>query len=434
MLQRDTGYINPYADAEALDTGSTDPAPLHPTLAAYFKSKKDQQDALDAANETAQTQQGIGLGQDVASLAFNSPTKQHVYFQHYNDTSAPKMTEAYQPKANGDALRKEAEKTKAEGKDKAARIGADFDAKNKVDNQVRDQGRQDVQDAQTATKFDQSNTEFDHKQSRQAGDDAFTDATRTNAQAGFDDAAQGRDPQSQKSRDFRKFVGTVAPDLAKGLGNMSYEDASKTVPGMTNAYEARLSRQEKSQQSHEDKTNKDQNDAYLHMRKDLESFRGNAAAQQASKDVLSADKTLAMVKSKPPEQFTTQDLSLLAGEMAKIATGGVPTEHGIHNLMPSNLQTKMAEMQNFLTSKPTDAQAGAYIRANMKYVEEMQATAGDTLKTYRHNLAKGYKSKVRPEDFQEAANDYGFGESAAPAKGSTDTPATSAAVHGADLP
>lgn len=158
----------------------------------------------------------------------------------------------------------------------------------------------------------------------------------------------------------------------------------------------------------DERANSKKDDAYKAMRKDMESFRGNSAAQQAAVKVQNADTALAIVKNKDPNTLTTQDLRLFADEMGKIATGGVPGEHGTTSLMPNNLQTKWAEIQNFLSSNPTDAEAGKYIQHNIKYMEDMKDVAKSTLSQYRANIARGYKHKVKEEDYNEAASDYGY--------------------------
>lgn len=159
------------------------------------------------------------------------------------------------------------------------------------------------------------------------------------------------------------------------------------------------------------KTSEAQNKAYTSMRHDLETFRGNQAAQQAALKVLNADTALAIVKNKDPNTLTTQDLHLLAEEMGKVASGGVPTESGVKALLPNTLATKVAEMKSFLSNNPSDANAAKFIQHNMQYLEEMKNVANSTLSSYRSNIAKGYKSRVRPEDYEEATRDYSLGGS-----------------------
>lgn len=165
-------------------------------------------------------------------------------------------------------------------------------------------------------------------------------------------------------------------------------------------------RQLLAQQSRDSKISTDQDNAYQRIRKDLETFRGNSAAQQAGMDVLSAKKAIDNVEGRDPNSLTLQDLRLLNEELGKIATGGVPTEHGVQALMPSNLQTKYAEIQNFLSSKPTDAKAGEYIKHNMEYLKKMMGTSQSVIDDYRRNILKGAKHTLRSDDYDEAASDY----------------------------
>lgn len=153
------------------------------------------------------------------------------------------------------------------------------------------------------------------------------------------------------------------------------------------------------------KASADQNKAYTEAVQKVQTFRGNRAAQQASMDVLSADKALNLVKNKDLNTLTTQDLRLLEGEIAKIATGGVPTEHGVETLMPNNLKTKWAEMKNFLLSNPTDANSAAYIKKNLKYLEDMKETSKNTLYKYQTAIAKPYKNRLAESDFKDLTSD-----------------------------
>jgi hypothetical protein len=238
------------------------------------------------------------------------------------------------------------------------------------------------------------------------------------------------DPSSQVSKDFRDYAKKFGVTLPSST---SAVNAEKVMPYAFKQFEA----SELQKSKHEDlkykyqelkamkdiseankakanvgKDEEKQGKAYSELRNKLETFRGNQAAQQASKDVLSADKALQLVKNKDPNTLTTQDLALLAQEISKIAQGGVATEHGITNLMPNNLQTKAAEVQNFLFSKPTDAQAGEYIKKNMKYLDEMKNVAQGTLSTFRKNITKGYKGRISPEQEAEVMQDYSLGEHA----------------------
>lgn len=206
--------------------------------------------------------------------------------------------------------------------------------------------------------------------------------------------------------------------------NVSAEDIKKQIPQLTSFVnhqdQIEAMRQTKAaallthQDAMKDKMEEKQNKAYSELANHLETFRGNRVAQQAAMDQYSAAKALDMVKNKDPNTLTSQDLQLLAGEMSKIATGGVPTEHGIKSLMPDNLNLKNAEMRNFLLSKPSDAQAGEYVKKNMKYLQDMVHSADGVLHDYRSNILRGYKGRVKDEQYNEAQKTYGLGQQAEP--------------------
>lgn len=237
-------------------------------------------------------------------------------------------------------------------------------------------------------------------------------------------ANQKNDPNSAVSKTFQEFAEKQLGHKFQGPQSAASMEAA--MPYLFKGNEMELNRKLKEKEfglkheenmtkfaqvnaykdmMHQEKVNDAQNKAYSGMRKDMETFRGNRGAQQAAMDIYSSNKALALVKNKDPNTLTTQDLSLLTSEIAKIAQGGVPSEHGMKVLMPNNLQTKYAEMQNFLASKPTDAQAGEYIKKNMKYLQDMQDTAQSTIDDFKRNIAHGYKNRVKSENYDEAMRD-----------------------------
>lgn len=206
---------------------------------------------------------------------------------------------------------------------------------------------------------------------------------------------------SQAARDF--YAKTTGKEADPSLDAAALERLDPVIGRMFSQQENAKNRSAMANSSKEAKVEADQAKAYSDARQKVASFRGNAGAQQASRDVLSVDKALLLVDK--PGMKTTQDLQLLADEMAKIATGGVPGEHGVKALMPNNLQTKYAEMVNFLSSKPTDAQATEYLERNKQYLKDMNMVAKKTLYDYSKGLAKGYKKRLAADDFKELNDD-----------------------------
>lgn len=246
-------------------------------------------------------------------------------------------------------------------------------------------------------------------------------------------SAQKDDPSSPQSKAVQNMIKRLYP------GKFSDEDLASITANDADSIYKPLELDEKikeRQQEHEDsreeksdkagtKTSLDQAKSYTAMRKDLETFRGNQSAQQAALAVQNSDKALALVQSTP----TIQNLNLLADEMGKIATGGVPGEHGTQALLPNNLYTKVAEMKAWVTGHPNAAAPDVqeYLQNNQDYINQVKQVSSQTLHSYRTNIAKGYKGRVNPDNYQEAVDDYGLGGTASPASGSAAPPATSGA-------
>lgn len=118
-------------------------------------------------------------------------------------------------------------------------------------------------------------------------------------------------------------------------------------------------------------------DKYVGM---LTSARGDASAQQAMKDMYSAKKALGITGLfKNPNDMSNQDVSLLTQEVAKMATGGVPTHAEMAALANPTISTKMAPFISALTNSPTPANAGAFVQHYIDYVKELHEAARSTL-------------------------------------------------------
>lgn len=152
------------------------------------------------------------------------------------------------------------------------------------------------------------------------------------------------------------------------------------------------------------KSTADQNKAYTDLVQKAESARSNQAVQQAQLAIQNASRALKLADSGKP--VSRQDLALLAEEMGKIATGGVPSDHGVQSLMPDNLQTRLAKLKEFLTNNPTDAEAAEYVKRNISYLHDMTDVSNDTLKNYHRNLLNGYKDRIGESQRAEYEKTY----------------------------
>lgn len=280
---------------------------------------------------------------------------------------------------------------------------------------IRGNGRQAVEDAIKAKKMKieglDSQLGTQNSLLKEGRDVANTKFGQDLATKQFDTSKADKEADNirQAARDAEIGRHNTAEEGLSSENNRLNNDTRKEISN-SNTIARQAADSQKSQEKavkDQEKLGQGQDKAYSELRNHLETFRGNQAAKQAAVDSYSADKALEIVKNK--KFLTTQDLTLLSSEVAKIATGGVPTEAGIKHLMPSNLATKAAELQNFLSSSPTDAQANEYVKRNMDYLDGMVKESKKTLNGYRSNILKGYKGRVKPEQYSEAENDYGLG-------------------------
>lgn len=245
-----------------------------------------------------------------------------------------------------------------------------------------------------------------------ANDAAETSLDKTNAE---------NDPDSAESVAFRKVLASTAPFLKATYGadfdNITAADKSNLFD-MIKMRETIEGRKQEKALAFSNKAGATQDKTYTELTKAMETFKGNKAVATAESNKLAADNAMAMLNGKDLDNLNPTQIRLFNDELAKIATGGVPGEHGIEALMPNTLQTKIAQIQSFLSNSPTGAKAGDFLRQNLEYLKELRGISAQKVTDYRSNLLKGYKNRVKPEDLAEAQATYGLGagSEAAPAK------------------
>lgn len=108
--------------------------------------------------------------------------------------------------------------------------------------------------------------------------------------------------------------------------------------------------------------------------------------------------------------LSTKMLNLFNAEVEKVATGGVPTESGRAHIMPANLETAIADIKNFMASKPTPAQAGAYIKEQLAYLKDVEGISSSKVRQYREDLSNAYEPRLEPGYFASTKKQYGLFE------------------------
>jgi hypothetical protein len=134
------------------------------------------------------------------------------------------------------------------------------------------------------------------------------------------------------------------------------------------------------------------------MSNKLTNPRGNQAVQQAQIGVLSGKKAMDLINQYPDlNKMPAQQVSLLAQELSKVASGGVGSEHGQRSLEANTVQSNWSKLVSNISGEPTGADLKPFIEQNKAYLDNMLKTNMDTIKDYHQQVYNGYKKRLTPE-------------------------------------
>jgi hypothetical protein len=217
-------------------------------------------------------------------------------------------------------------------------------------------------------------------------------------------AAEGTDPNSGYSKGLRDWAKQAYGIDLKGA---SAEQVEKIAPYLSKQYEAQENRKARSEdlkykydslkamkeaavgqaaQGRQDKANEkasaDQLKAQEHTTSLLEQMRGSPAVAQAEKDIYASQKVDSLINSMggDPNKLNQQQVKLLTNEVAKIAAGGVSSQHELDSLTPSTLTGSLAGVYQKLMNEPTPANAGAFLKQYQNYAKDITKDAQKTIK------------------------------------------------------
>lgn len=176
----------------------------------------------------------------------------------------------------------------------------------------------------------------------------------------------------------------------QGLSIQQQEADAKTKTAQ-DTHDDRLQKMDTTQSTKSD-------DAYQKAMKDMNSFRGNTAVQQAASAVTNAKNAMNLADK---GNLSTSDLHLFASEMGKLATNGVPGQSEIDALVPNTAKTQLANVTQFFANSPSDADAQDFINHNKPYLKDLLNNYGGVVDTYKNNIVDGYKKKLDPDDYAE---------------------------------
>jgi hypothetical protein len=139
----------------------------------------------------------------------------------------------------------------------------------------------------------------------------------------------------------------------------------------------------------------------------LESARGNAAVQQAQKDLYSSKKVNSLFNIYPNlDDIPDAQVNQVISEVAKIAQGGVPPGHEQDSLRPNTPESKLAKLWGQLTNKPNGASLGAYLKEFKKYNDVLANDAQDVIKDKFGRVIESSKKQLGDENYKSLQEQY----------------------------
>ncbi len=431
----DTGLPaeGPVAPNPSFDTGlqaapaqaGMDPKVKQFMMDKYFAAT-DKQGVNDARDKQQQMNMIAGLG-DLGTALIAPDRRAQTFVKGWNETGPAQTTKPYEQKGSlFDPLRQAgAMGVQRAQNDRASNI-QDFEGENKLNNQARQQGREDVQDAQAVKdnqfkgeQQGQTRSDWDVKnkannpsspaadQSRLLLQSTLVQKSKAAREAGDSQAADQLMDQAKSAG--QGMSATEIIGLHNQIKDLSYDDILKTKNQKANleatqAYRTTLNDQ------HRDKESRT---AATKLAGDLQSNRGDKGAQMASANVLQADNALKLISLYPDlNKMPQQQLAQLNSEIAKIATGGVASEHAMGEMSADNLQARAAKWTSFMSSNPTPAQQAGFIKENMKYLQDLRENSASYLKNRRGALIQGNKS-INEDDRADLYKQYDIDPSGA---------------------
>ena len=122
---------------------------------------------------------------------------------------------------------------------------------------------------------------------------------------------------------------------------------------------------------------------------------------QATRDNYALEKANALLNMVPDRNNMPNDMiTLLKGELAKVAQGNSPTHEGLKALDNPTIKSKLAPMISAFTNEPTPVNAKAFLDNYEKYIKDMGETANARLYKTRSQMLKTLGSGISEEHKQ----------------------------------
>lgn len=192
----------------------------------------------------------------------------------------------------------------------------------------------------------------------------------------FNDKQMAQDPNSPLSQSARAMALQLNPKLqtAPGFNSMDYEAIVKLQPMVDTSLKAQSLAVQK-QYAMQYKQQQASAKAQFDIPSKIDNFINNRGATKLAAD---ADRRVDQVKDilapymDDLNNVPAEILPAMRQEMEQIFKGGAATEGSTAHLMPPGLQSKWAQLQEYVTQNPSGAGMGPMIQEFLPYLDALQ--------------------------------------------------------------
>lgn len=139
----------------------------------------------------------------------------------------------------------------------------------------------------------------------------------------------------------------------------------------------------------------------------LESARGNPAAAQSEKDLYASQKANSLFNMyKDPNQANNSMFQLYATEIAKMASGGVPSIHELQGLNPNTIPGYLSSAAEKFSSTPTPANKGEFMKQFKSYSDALAKDAQKVIQDKYGRVIESRKNQLGPDNYQTLQENY----------------------------
>lgn len=150
-----------------------------------------------------------------------------------------------------------------------------------------------------------------------------------------------------------------------------------------------------------------QNQALQQTQSILESARGNPEVGQALKDRYAAKKFEGLVDLYgDPNKLSPEQVQMAASEVAKIATGGVPTHSELQGLLPTSIPMGLAKLAATVSNNPQSAEAGEFVKRMGDYVGALKKDANGVIKEKFGRVIETRRGQLGDQHYKDLKAQY----------------------------